>query len=183
MIYVFKKKQQNRKKKIQPFGSVAKTERLREYCGSLKSTPFSKHILFCERITEQQREALLDQGFLPVFQGSRATHILFCVAFLHSFPNNPRLLFNSLLDLNFITGNPILSDRIIQDTIAIKITESLASHMQNLKDSRFLIRCNYKNEFPHCVKDEVFDQYWLIEIGVHYRAELKRLGLDTGIDK
>lgn len=178
MFWNWRKK---KKARIQPFRAVAQTERLAEYSGSIKSTPFAKHILFCERVTAEQSQVLLAEGFLPVFRGAIATHTIFCVAYLHSFPNNPRLVFNCLLDLNIITGNPIFSDRIMQDGISIRITEKIAKHMQESKDSRFLIRCQHKGEFPHCVKDEVFDQYWLIELGVYYRAEMKRLAFSGNI--
>jgi hypothetical protein len=140
---------------VKSFSRVFPSRWILEYYGTLphcqKQGVAIVHTLQCRRITPSLLS--LEAG-LSNSLSNAATHELWCVCRIPKDRGGQRLLFRQHLDLATVLG----ADR--RDWIAYKVTQHLCEKLRSSTDLYYLIRCNYKREYPWCAESDDLDDYW-----------------------
>ena len=143
----------HKRKLVARFGAVKTVRFLAEYRGVLAQTPYAIHHFTCTRLSRNQSFALAIGAIIP-------THMLYCVCYLFRAPTQARLVFNA----------PIM---VINDGIAVTIANDLFKGILRA-DRVFLVRCSNRREFPWCVGQDHFNEFWAIEIRTWVRLRSKK---------
>lgn len=144
-----------RRKKLKVSSFVAiKTKLIAEFRGTLAQTTYAIHHFYCAKLSIAQGVTLATPDHpLP-------THLFYCVCYLMRAPHQPRLVFS--------TAVMLLNDMVAK-SIASDLYKSLVK-----ADRVFLVRCQNKREFPWCVAETVFDQFWDTEFKVFYKLRNRK---------
>jgi hypothetical protein len=156
------------------FRRVCPTPHIAEYRGVLGPMPSTiKHHLWCVRVEHRLAVELVKQGFRGVGRAGYPTHSIFCVAKMGGKNPHTRIVFSLHLALHCgADGSSALSND-YANSVAERVTSRIAAKLKNSTERAFVFRCINPHEYPWCMSPEGFDEYWLIELGVHYRSVLR----------